>query len=124
MAEQDKRTRQLWLYSYILSLVAGQLLTYLSPPPGMPRPIHLISTLIGILGFWLVYRCAYQKPGTKLLTFFIWTTPISFGVCLLFYSFAPVAFRTQDLISMPFSLVWYAFCFPMRKLNRRLQNSV
>ncbi len=75
MTEKDLQTRKQWLFVYIAyfgiyiintirSIVATS-----SPIENYPSLVLLLISLIVLPLFaYVLYRCAYQNPGTKLLT--------------------------------------------------------
>lgn len=123
MTTKEQRIRQFWIWAYILSFAIGNIGTYLFPPPYVTSLPLVIGSIIGLLGFWLIVNCAYKKPGTKLLTFFIWVAPIGIVFLLVSYFFLETSIRIVDWIVLPVNILWYGLCFPMRAINRKMKKS-
>lgn len=86
--------------------------------------------LLPLIYNYLIYRCAYKKPGTKLLSFILIASPIVFvwGGGMLIYNlkqgFIPnpsaLYWILQILAEVAFAR-WYFLCYKMKKINQRLQ---
>jgi len=78
---------------------------------------------------YILYYCAFKKPGTKLLTFVLIFTPISFALMIGVYVFGTVPlpnFRFFELhmaVASVLSIWWYVLNWKLRQLNK-IQNQV
>ncbi len=84
--DADKKKRQIWLYfswiAYLglpfFSLIVSYILliNYNYTPEILGPPAAAFA--LGVVRFLLLYCCAYDKPGTKLLTFALIVSPFGF----------------------------------------------
>lgn len=83
----------------------------------------LSGLLLGLIQLWLIWRCAYKKPGTALLTVWLVTAPI-----LNLSSVAKSLLGSCDVWSIVLAICdivvcawWYILSLKLRKLNKKLQ---
>jgi hypothetical protein len=136
MNEHDIKIRKQWL-AVLLILPLWNLLynaLYLpSDPSWGVFPVWYKYSMIGaslilpLVFNYIVYLCAYKKPGTKLLTFLLIATPISLAAGLGVYAFGNIPtpkntyFWVHMVISNGVAIWWCVLNWKMRAINKRLQ---
>lgn len=132
MEREDKLIRMQWLIGLAASATIG--LGYdIYEVQCMPsralfpyyRLILVTLFLVGVLGFsFLLYRCAYRKPGTKLLFLVLLINGCSLIFSpLAFFSKIPLPSQisgSRFFLSMVMGGIWFVLCLRMRRLNQRL----
>lgn len=136
MSEKDLRTRKNWLIVLVALSLLALIQNFAAISLGEPeikflKPFILgFASLITLTMNYLLYRCAYKKPGTKFLMYCIIVTPIAVLFTLssaIFTSNQPIFPKHPFLLmmnigSMGLSLYLYVLHFKMRTLNKRLKN--
>lgn len=135
--KQDRKTRKQWIvllflqYLFFpLSLVIGLFVICRVLPVQIPRIIVEIAVqngFYGILSFWVLWFCAYRRPGIIALTLSLIFTPIQ--TVLLIYSRFPLL-KDFDLLSfcilffnILFTTLIYILTLRVRKINKSIRNS-
>lgn len=142
MNEKDKKVRKLWLISFIVIVIANityELSIVYTSPQVTGGPIWIaaaIITAISALIIFLLYRCAYKKPGTKLLTFFLILTAFSFVLNLSLWFFEKLPsyyYKWTDASRGPLltaliqqlAAPWlFVLNWEMRTINKKIQQSL
>lgn len=74
------------------------------------------------LYFFVLYKCAYKKPGTRYLTFLLIVTALSILRQLVYLT---LSFSILDLCISVVSLLgsswWYFLSYKMRELNQKIK---
>ena len=93
-----------------------------------------IFPIVCVLGFiYIFYRCAYKKPGIKLLAFYLIITPLSYIYIILqrlnLFSFSPkvvnvnfIYDRIAFILGLAISIIFYVFSLKLFKLNKKIKN--
>ena len=92
-----------------------------------------IFPIVCVLGFiYIFYRCAYKKPGIKLLAFYLIITPLSYIYIILqrlnLFSFSPkvvnvnfIYDRIAFILGLVISIIFYVFSLKLFKLNKNIK---
>ena len=107
MNEKDRSIRKQWLIMWGISqsLTIVSILLQLRFDPSMntiPEIRYWCSALsfLGVLVFgFAFYHCIYKKPGTKLLTFCLIITVVSFAITPILY--------LKGLLALPTYIPYY-----------------
>ena len=136
MNHADNKIRKQWLLCYGLSMMAflcGLIFQVRNDPMldllPQGRYGHALSTLFVYCVFgYITYRCAYKKPGTKLLmTCLVLVVPSLIITPILYLKgiIQPPAYipyyGVYLLASQGLSVWWVIASWRMRKVNKRLQ---
>lgn len=141
MNETDTSIKKKWLISIIAIMIFNQIPLFietiktgktLNVPSSFNYIILLILTIITVSYLWISYRCAYKKPGTKLLTFYIIAGPIGILTTIILLVLGKSPQMTQSWGSIFITLLqqagglWLLFLnWKLRIFNKKLQkNSV
>jgi hypothetical protein len=139
MEEKDKTIRMQWIIGLALSPVIsiGNSLYEMQRTPLDPFFPHLDLVIFSILlistfGFsFIFYRCAYKKPGTKLLLFSLILNGFSavFNLIAHLTDIIPlpahVAYSSLSLIfNTALGAIWFILCWRMRQLNQKLKRLI
>jgi len=69
---------------------------------------------------YIFYRCAYKKPGTRLLTFSLIVLSISLAGDII--GAITIRFMSEaGAVSLAFLILWTFTCYQLRRINRKLQ---
>lgn len=129
MSVDDQKTKKRWLYSF-LCLIFGSFFYELFANPTLNQfPLLFGSILMAAssLGVYLYFRCAYKKPGTRLLTLAIVGSILSLiSTPLLIAYRMNFTLESQGLfiafIFIQVGSIWMLYMhFIMRRLNKKLQ---
>jgi len=136
MDENDKKVRKQWLIVFIVSILINSIVTslqFLFDPalanPPLVKPIVMTFVLLGIGTFsFILYRCIYKKPGTKLLVFCLIMTTITLVMTPILYLTGKAQppphipyYGAYIIVTQAMGIVWIVLCWRMRKTNLRLQ---
>ena len=136
MNEEQMATRKNWLRMlvllFLMEIVYSAVMTPKDPNfilmPSWGKALMVsCSVLPSAAVRYLIYYCAYKKPGTKLLTFLLVATPIALGGSAAFYILVGVPlpqgswFWAYSVLDMGFSLWFYFLNWKMRAINKGLQ---
>lgn len=127
MTDKDKMIRKMWLLSYIIISIGEFIFRYsqqISPELIAFDVVSLIFSGIGaFLIVYMYYRCAYKKPGTKLLTFSLVVFPIIVALKILLVVRGNVNLAQSGLhpLQMILAIWFYVLTWKMRKINKKLQ---
>lgn len=85
----------------------------------------LVNTTITLLTSFIVYFCAYRKPGTKILTFTLFSVPIKYLICAFFiFKFKKEFHGNYSVIALQIIPIWsYILDWKMRILNKIRQKT-
>jgi hypothetical protein len=138
MNEADISIRKKWLISIISITIFNQITILidiinidkmLDIPPFANYLNITIITIVSIAFLWVCYRCAYKKPGTKLLTFFLIATPIGILVTAIYVILGKLPSVTQSWGTMTLAIMqqmgglWlFYFNWKLRIINKKLQS--
>lgn len=125
MSEKDRLIRNMWFASLIVIVIGNLFFTLALDRHWVGYEMLFFSycTLMGLLTIYIYYRCAYRRPGTKLLTLILYTLPFS----ILFQGVQVALGNLPFFISglHPLQLIptiWlYALSWKLRKINKKLQ---
>lgn len=144
MNENDRKVRKQWLILLVLSVLlanANSLLQmqydplYSTRDPSLDQLMSLVKYGIATFGLlsslifgWIAYRCAYKKPGTKLLTFFLLLTVSSIAITPILYLTGKMRppvyipyYGLYLLVTQGMGLLWLIASWKMRQINKKLQ---
>jgi len=133
MNESDKRVRKQFLTMLIASIpvsFVSMALSLSSIPAELSAPAVYggVFALLAVLIFsFVIYRCAYKKPGTNLLTFFLVSSTIGLILTPILYinqkqSFMNMPYYSVSvLVGFVMNILWLIVLWNMRKVNKRLQ---
>lgn len=135
--EEQQKIRKRWLFwaikfTFALTLLFSLILAALSflSEEGAQWSLFVfacVGLIIGSLYLYILYRCAYVKPGTKFLLFALIAGGISIASIIFNFFTQPIedgmdlGFRVTDLIFE--SWIFY-LNFLMRKINLSVKNQV
>jgi hypothetical protein len=90
---------------------------------GVQTFAFLFNTTITLLTSFIVYYCAYRKPGTKLLTFILFITPAKcFLLLYLLFKFKTEFHFSYSIIGLQIIPIWrYILDWKMRTINKKHQ---
>ena len=131
ISQKEMKQRKDWLIATIVSFGLCPLLaiTFFPKLSENTAPFNSIcyelaaSALVNLILFWMTWRCAYRKPGTKLLTFWVITglIQVSFSALELFNTSSSVWNKVVNVINASIFLWWYVQCIKLRRINKRIQ---
>jgi hypothetical protein len=138
MNENDKKVRKQWFIVFIVSVLINCITTTLQilfdpNTANIPlvKPIFMTVSLSILVTFnFIFYRCAYKKPGTKLLVFFLIMTIITLVITPIFYLTGKIQppphipypyYEIYVIMTQAMGGIWIVLCWRMRKTNLRLQ---
>lgn len=125
MSEKDKKTRRHWLIAtlvYFLGFPALLFLMFVILAGDRLATIALFGLILILssIPFWIIYHCAYRKPGTKWLMFYLIILPIQFVSSLQSLREDPRAWL-GIIIGLPICIWWYVLSLKLRKINKSQQ---
>ena len=139
MDDIDISIRKKWLISLICIITLNQIKMIidifnsgktLNIPTWFNYSILVFVIFLTAAYLWIAYRCAYKKPGTKLLTFLIISGPIgilSTIVGLILGKLPSLSQSWESLVIAIFQLagaLWLLFLnWKLRITNKKLQQS-
>lgn len=84
------KTHKLWFFSifcYLFLYPLGMFLFFSVLGQEVPMPIKFFNPLsfaiMTPIELWLIWHCAYRKPGTKLLTFWLFFSPLEWLISMV-----------------------------------------
>jgi hypothetical protein len=124
----EKSIKKQWLALSIIAILAWPLvtlgfMTYLSQKEHVPAGVYwvyCIVALITVLVFYVLYRCAYVKPGIRFLTFCLIVGPLlklKATVDALSTSHDHVTLNALA-VNLGFYAWWYVLSLKLRKINK------
>lgn len=130
LTSQDQKIRRNWLITYsgcfVYSLIL-MFIIYLKNAPQVNIKYTVVALASMFIAFfatsYLLYRCAYRKPGTKFLTVVIILGMLNFFYTLYIpFSGIPLPLPLSiHLISMVLSCVLIYFHCRLWQVNRRFK---
>lgn len=127
---QEKSLRKQWLIVSLLAIIGLPLVTlgmmvYMAvrvPVSAEIFYVYFAVIALTILTFYILYRCAYKKPGIRFLIFCLIIGP------LLKIQGAVNAFRVEHdgltvfavIFNLAFFVWWYVLSLKMVKINKRI----
>jgi hypothetical protein len=114
LTKNEIRWRKAWLWLLILYPLVHFLFT-----PWLGFGLLLIDIGYSTLFSYIFYRCAYKKPGTRLLTLALILAPASFAAEI--WAIANGVLRESAAIMLAFLVLWAFLCLQMRRINKKLQ---
>jgi hypothetical protein len=139
LTKQDKTMRKHWLIATILCygvqgvlcVVALSLLLYIFLAPGATQSgcqaasaVYVAGCALGLLPFYLLYRCAYRKPGTGMLSFFLIleTVILLVGFIQLIQGYNDI--RVGSFIFSAALIIWWSILsLRLKTLNERISRA-
>lgn len=137
ITEADAKTRKQWLINlFAITMLNEMFIIYKTLSsglaPNMPWWFNYYfipqNIILSIVFLWITYRCAYKKPGTKLLTFFIILTPFSILINVVLFLMGKLPQISGSWIEQSILLLqqaaglWLLFLnWKMRLINKKLQ---
>jgi hypothetical protein len=126
----EKSLRKQWLVISIIALLAWPLITlgfmtFISRKQHVPSEVYwvyLTIAAITVLLFYVLYRCAYVKPGVRFLTFVLIVGPllkIKATVDALKMGHDHVTLIAL-VVNLGFYAWWYYLSLKLRKMNKKI----
>ena len=129
--QKEIKNRKQWLIATIVCWGSYPLLAlfFLAKLPQKPplynggwiQPVTYV--LFNVTLFWVIWHCAYKKPGTKLLMFWLITGPIQ--VLLSSLNFFEKSWNVWNkvglILNLSFFIWWYIQSIKLRKINKKIQ---
>jgi hypothetical protein len=128
---KEKSLRKLWLIVSVIAILAWHIITlifmaYVSMKEHIPQgvfSVYIAVALITVLLFYILYKCAYVKPGIRFLTFCLIVGP------LLKLKATIDALRVGHdhvtlialIVNLGFYAWWYFLSLKLRKMNKQIQ---
>jgi predicted membrane-bound spermidine synthase len=138
MTESDKKVRKSWLLmlgvNVLLSGINMLFIENYDPViRTMPAAFHYgmfaFSMSVGIGFAYLLYHCAYKKPGTKFLVFCMTMSLLGLISAPFLYfngKIGPLAqvplYKMYLVATQLIGIVWVVLCWKMRAVNHRRQS--
>ena len=137
--EKEQKMRQYWLWATairaILLPAAGWVLNLISLVRNNPGPLDsktvitnwfgLLAILAsGVVWLYIIRRCAYQKPGTKILNFLIVVAILSFLFYPMWFLFKKIELNIFMGIDSVIWMCWLYLAVQMRKINKKIQSKL
>jgi hypothetical protein len=126
----EKSLKKQWLVISIIAILAWPLITlgfmtFLSRKEHIPAGVYwvyFIVALLTVLVFYVLYRCAYVKPGIRFLTLLLIVGP------LLKLKATIDALRVGHdhvtlialAVNLGFYAWWYILSLKLRKMNKKI----
>ena len=129
---KEKSLRKQWLIISLIAILAWPIITlafmsYISMKEHVPQGVYLVYlavALITILLFFILYRCAYVKPGIRFLTFCLIIGPLLKLKATI--DALKVGHDHVTLIALfanlAFYVWWYILSLKLRKMNKRIKH--
>lgn len=136
MSDSEKRIRKQWLSLLLVGLcvsmighfIQSQQLFNLNQMPIGGLALFLIPLLFQLAFSYIIYYCAYQKPGTKLLLFCLILTGFSVALTPILYFLGFIKnpgyipfYGIYLTLSEALGIFWTITCWKMRSINQRLK---
>ena len=129
MSQKEAKIRKYWLIATILLLLVIPLLSFAFLAVVFKIPVSVVivwqltTGLAGLIPLWIIWHCAYKKPGTKWLTCWLICTPLyslQTWVQLVKEPWDPwfTGIAVFDLLCY---VGWYVLSLKLRKINKQLQ---
>ncbi len=126
----EKSLRKQWLVISIIAILAWPLITlgfmtFISRHEHIPAGIYwvyFVVALLTVLVFYLLYRCAYVKPGIRFLTFVLIVGPLLKLKATI--DALKVGHDHVTLIALianlGFYVWWYYLSLKLRQMNKKI----
>ena len=136
MTEKDLKIRKQWFAILVIMPTLGVAYNsyYFANDASMEiLPVWYRYTFVSLVIFgslifnYLLYRCAYKKPGTKFLSVLLVLTPLSLVGGIWAYISGSVPMPSSPLLwgytwfANGMAIVWCVLNWKMRSINKRLQ---
>jgi hypothetical protein len=126
----EKSLRKQWLVISIIAILAWPLITlgfmtFISMKEHIPAGIYwvyLVIALLTVLIFYVLYRCAYVKPGIRFLTFVLIVGPLlklKATIDALKVSHDHVTLIAL-VVNLGFYAWWYYLSLKLRQMNKKI----
>ncbi len=126
----EKSLRKQWLVISIIAILAWPLITlgFMSfilrkqHVPGAVYWVSLVVALLTVLVFYVLYRCAYVKPGIRFLTFVLIVGPLlklkaTFDALKMGHDHVTLIALA---VNLGFYAWWYILSLKLRKMNKKI----
>jgi hypothetical protein len=126
----EKSLRKQWLVISIIAILAWPLITlgfmtFISSKEHIPAAVYWVYFVVAVLTvlvFYLLYRCAYVKPGIRFLTFVLIVGPLlklKATVDALRVSHDHVTLIALA-VNLGFYAWWYFLSLKLRQMNKKI----
>lgn len=126
----EKSLRKQWLVISIIAILAWPLITvgfmtFISTKEHVPAGIYwvyLVIALLTVLIFYVLYRCAYVKPGIRFLTFVLIVGPLlklKATIDALKVGHDHVTLIAL-VVNLGFYAWWYYLSLKLRQMNKKI----
>lgn len=126
----EKSLRKQWLVISIIAILAWPLITlgfmtFISRKEHIPAGIYwvyLVIALLTVLIFYVLYRCAYVKPGIRFLTFVLIVGPLlklKATIDALKVGHDHVTLIAL-VVNLGFYAWWYYLSLKLRQMNKKI----
>ncbi len=129
---KEKSLRKQWLVFSLIAIVAWPIVTlgflaYVNFKTAVPASIYFVYIsviLITAAVFYILYKCAYKKPGIRFLTFCLIVGPL-----LKLQGAVGTLKQAHDnttllalIINLAFYAWWFILSLKLRKMNKAIQH--
>jgi hypothetical protein len=129
MDQKKAKIRKYWLIATILLLVVIPQLSFAFLAFVFKIPVSLVivwqltTGVASLSSLWIIWHCAYKKPGTKWLTCWLVCAPFYFLQTLLQLLRDPWNgwFAGMAVFDLLCYVGWYVLSLKLRKINKQLQ---
>ncbi|HEY5235512.1 MAG TPA: hypothetical protein VIJ14_04990 [Rhabdochlamydiaceae bacterium] len=126
----EKSLRKQWLVISIIAILAWPLITlgfmsFISRKEHVPAGVYWVYfgvALLTVLLFYVLYRCAYVKPGIRFLTFVLIVGPLlklkaTFDALKVGHDHVTLIALA---VNLGFYAWWYILSLKLRKMNKKI----
>lgn len=126
----EKSLRTQWLVLSVIAILAWPLielgfLSFVSIKHHVPAEIYWVCSIVALatlIVFYLLYRCAYVKPGIRFLTFCLIVGPLlklkaTYDALKMGHDHVVLI---AIAVNLGFYAWWYYLSLRLRKMNKRI----
>ena len=130
LSSHEKSLRKQWLVISIIAILAWPLITLgfmtfilrKQHVPGAVYWVSLVVALLTVLVFYVLYRCAYVKPGIRFLTFVLIVGPLlklkaTFDALKMGHDHVTLIALA---VNLGFYAWWYILSLKLRQMNKKI----
>ena len=127
----EQRVRDFWFAYSVIGFICAMFFDLLWCLLSIMNSFVCLVNIVEFLVLWfLLYRCAYKKPGTRLLTFWMFMQLVTL---LKMVEFMPILLAQGGLyvlnlclapMVLVFIVVGFCLNFKLRKINIRIKNEI
>ncbi len=134
MNQEDIKIRKHWMFLLLANFLnllpiyflMSKDLNFASMPQGALPFIIAFQSIIYFGFSYLLYRCAYKKPGTKLLTFILFSSVLGWISLAAQWVRGSIGWNnpfhwTVTLVQQIVGVYWFFLNWKMRLINKKLK---